>query len=204
MNSHQEFFNEIAYSWDNRFCNEKLFTFLEEAVPKFGLSKGNRVLDVGTGTGVLIPFLLDSVGPSGHITAIDFAEKMIEICKAKYANYPNVNCALQSIERLDFPAESFDIVTCFGLFPHIENKKEALDRINQVLKPSGRLIIAHALSSSEISAHHHNTSPIVAHDVLPDSQNMRRLLKQSGFINILVQDRTGSYVCKSEKSIGRT
>jgi tRNA A58 N-methylase Trm61 len=47
-------------------------------------------LDVGSGTGVLVPFLLKAVGPAGHITIIDFAEKMAEICKAKYAHYPNL------------------------------------------------------------------------------------------------------------------
>jgi len=166
---------------------------------KFGLKQGQRVLDLGTGTGVLIPFLLKEVGPSGHVTAVDFAEKMVERCKAKNAQHPNVTINVQQVENLQFPTESFDAVTCFGLFPHLENKEKALGQINRVLKAGGKLIIAHALSSQEIKSHHHNASPAVAHDELPEEAEMIALLKQAGFVNVAIADKLGSYLCTSNK-----
>ena len=69
---------------------------------------------------------------------------------------PNVTFTVQQVEKLDFQSQTFDAVTCFGLFPHIENKEEALRQISRVLKTNGKLIIAHALSSEEIKAHHHS------------------------------------------------
>ena len=85
--SRQEYFNQLADSWDKRFQTEALSTFLEQLVPTFGLLLGQKVLDAGTGTGVLIPFLLKAVGPTGQVSAIDYAEKMVKICKVKIHTY---------------------------------------------------------------------------------------------------------------------
>ena len=198
MSSRREFFNTAAVTWDERYQNQELTDFLSKLVPTFPLKRGQRVLDVGTGTGILIPFLLEAVGSTGHVTAIDFAEKMVEACKAKYANLPNVNIAVQQVENLDFPPETFDAVTCFGLFPHLENKQKALSQMNRVLKPGGKLIIAHALSSNELRAHHRNAA-VVAHDALPDEAEMKQLLEQTGFTEVQITDKPGSYVCMSTK-----
>ena len=198
MSNRREFFNTAAVTWDEQYQNQELTDFLSKLVPTFPLKRGQRVLDVGTGTGILIPFLLEAVGSTGHVTAIDFAEKMVEACKAKYANLPNVNIAVQQVENLDFPPETFDAVTCFGLFPHLENKQKALSQMNRVLKPGGKLIIAHALSSNELRAHHRNAA-VVAHDALPDEAEMKQLLKQAGFIEVQITDKPGSYVCLSTK-----
>ena len=175
-------------------------------MPTFGLASGQKVLDVGAGTGILIPFLLQAVGTTGQIEAVDFAEKMANICRSKYAHIPNFNVTVQEAEKLDFPSQTFDAVICFGSFPHIENKEEALRQMNRVLKPDGKLIIAHALSSEEIEAHHHNASEAVSHDVLPERTAMKQLLRQAGFVGICVVDKPGCYLCtsnKCSKSIGK-
>ena len=138
------------------------------------------------------------MGATGHVTAIDFAEKMVEVCKSKYSQLPNVTVRGQRVENLDFPAVTFDAVTCFGLFPHLENKEAALSQMNRVLKHGGKLIIAHALSSKELRAHHRNTSE-VAHDMLPDKAEMKRLLNQAGFTEVHIIDKPKRYVCSSAK-----
>jgi ubiquinone/menaquinone biosynthesis C-methylase UbiE len=196
MMSRKEFFNEAAATWDKRFVSKELTNFLSQLVPTFNLRSGQSILDVGTGTGILIPFLLKAVGSTGHVTAVDYAEKMAEICNLKYTGVSNVCVAVQRVENLDFPPESFDAVTCFGLFPHLEDKEAALAQLNRVLKPGGKLIIAHALSSMEIKTHHRNALA-VSHDVLPDRTEMRRLLKRAGFTGIHITDEPGCYVCLS-------
>ena len=203
VTSRQSFFNEIAETWDKRFQTWELTNFLKRLLPTFGLMEGQKIMDAGTGTGILIPFLLHAVGPTGHITAIDYADKMIEVCRSKYGNRSNVSLAVQKVEQINYSSESFDVVTCFGLFPHLENRQEALRQMNRVLKRGGRLIIAHALSSTEIKAHHHNASAVVAKDALPSRSKMRRLLKQAGFYRIRIIDKPGCYLCLSDKlSVG--
>ena len=197
--SRKEYFNQAAENWDQKYCTPKLEAFLEKIVPTFGLKPGQRVLDLGTGTGVLIPSLIRAVGPFGSVTAIDYAEKMIQRCRAKYSHLNNVTIQLQDVEELDLPSESFDVVTCFGLFPHLKNKGKALRHMNSVLKRGGRLIIVHALSSAEITTHHRDVSSAVNHDVLPGEEEMRRMLKGAGFNEIYIRDEPGCYLCLSSK-----
>ena len=196
--SRKAYFEEAANAWDERFCTPELAAFLEKLVPEFGLKPGQNILDVGTGTGVLIPFLLRAIGPSGSITAIDYAEKMVQICRTKYSLLRNVAVKLQDMEELDLPSESFDAITCFGLFPHLENKEKTLHHMNRVLRPGGKLIISHALSSAEIRAHRSSVSA-VAHDMLPEKPEMRRLLERAGFDEICIKNEPGCYLCLSIK-----
>lgn len=197
--SRKAYFNEAASTWDEKYNTPELERFLEELVPKFGLEPGENVLDAGTGTGILIPYLVKAVEPFGSITAIDYAEKMVDIFKSKYSNYKNVKIELQDVETLKLPPDTFDVAICFGLFPHIENKEKALTQINRVLKNGGKLIIAHALSSAEIKAHHKNTSPAVSRDMLPEEKDITRLLNNAGFFNVNIHDKTGCYLCTSKK-----
>jgi len=196
--SRRAYFEEAANAWDERFYTPELAAFLEKLVPEFGLKPGQNILDVGTGTGVLIPFLLRAIGPSGSITAIDCAEKMVQICRTKYSLLRNVTVKLQDVEELDLPSESFDTITCFGLFPHLENKEKALHNMNRLLRSGGKLIISHALSSAEIRVHHRNVSA-VAHDMLPEKPEMRRLLERAGFDEICIKDEPRCYLCLSIK-----
>ncbi|MCJ7763069.1 class I SAM-dependent methyltransferase, partial [Candidatus Bathyarchaeota archaeon] len=110
-----------------------------------------------------------------------------------------VSIIVANAEKLQFPDASFDAVTCFGLFPHLDNKKAALNQFHRVLKSKGKLIIAHALSSAEIKSHHQSAPQAVANDVLPTETEMRKLLQQAGFTGIKIVDKQGSYLCTSTK-----
>lgn len=200
MSEKKHFFNNLADNWDSRFCTPDLKNFLKKFVSMFGLRSGNKVLDVGTGTGILTPYLIKEIGINGQIVAIDYAKKMIEVCKSKYKHFSNVEFSVGNIEEIEYSSGFFDFVICFGVFPHIENKIQALSQINRVLKKEGRLIIAHALSRDEIQNHHQSSSPVVARDFLPDKNKMRKLLTQTGFKEINITDRIGCYLCSSVKS----
>jgi ubiquinone/menaquinone biosynthesis C-methylase UbiE len=194
------YFNKAADNWDKRFQTPKLSSFMEKLVPQFGLEHGQNILDVGTGTGVLIPHLIRAVGPDGSVTAIDYSEKMIQVCRTKHSHLKNVNIELKNIEEDALLTESFDAVICFGVFPHLENKEKALRNINRILKSSGKLVIAHALSSEELKTHHNNASSTVMHDVLPEKAEMKKLLEQTGFAEISIKDEPGCYLCIAHKA----
>lgn len=193
------FFNEMAADWDQRFYTPELKEHLTQLVPMFHLRPASRLLDVGGGTGGIIPYLLQAIGPEGTIWSIDFAEKMVEIGKKKFASELRVNFKLASVESLPFDPEFFDHVVCFGAFPHFEDKEQALKEIQRVLRKGGTLIIAHALSSEEIKAHHKSASP-VSQDFLPEGMEMRRLLENTGFQVVRLIDQPKCYLCEGIKS----
>jgi len=200
MMNRKAHFNEVANTWDERFFTPELTGLLKKLVPQFGLELGQNILDVGTGTGLLIPFLLQVISKSGSITAIDYAEKMVKVCRSKHSHLQNVTIELQDIEDPNLLSQSFDVITCFGLFPHLENKEKALYHMNRILKPRGKFIIAHALNSDEMKSYHCNTSSTVANDELPSKLEMERLLKHAGFVEICIKDEPGHYLCLSIKS----
>jgi ubiquinone/menaquinone biosynthesis C-methylase UbiE len=196
----KDYFNKAADTWDKRYYTSRLSSFLEKLVPQLGLEQGQNILDVGTGTGILIPHLARAVGADGSVTAVDYSENMIQVCRTKHSHLRNVSIKLGNIEEAAFPTESFDAVICFGVFPHLQNKQKALRNINRMLKPSGRLVIAHALSSEELKVHHNNASSTVMHDVLPEEAEMKKLLEQTGFTEISIKDEPGRYLCTAHKA----
>jgi ubiquinone/menaquinone biosynthesis C-methylase UbiE len=195
----REFFNEMASAWDQKFYTPGLAEHLEKRiVPRFRLREGSRVLDVGGGTGGIIPFLLQAVGPQGKVLSIDFAEKMVKIARGKFSREPRVSVQVASVEDLPFEDHLFDHVVCFGVFPHIEDRPRALKELSRVLASSGTLVIAHALSSREIRAHHKGASP-VSQDFLPEEEEMRMLLSESGFEVKDLIDEPKCYCCEAVK-----
>jgi ubiquinone/menaquinone biosynthesis C-methylase UbiE len=195
----KDYFDNAAETWDINFRTPRLLSFLEKLFPQFNLKAGQQILDVGTGTGVLIPYLIEEVGSSGSVTAFDFSKKMVQKCKTKYSHIKNLNIAVGKIEKAAYSAESFDAVICFGVFPHFENKKKALQNINRILKPNCKIVIAHALSSEELKNHHKKVSEHVAHATMPDKNKILRLIMQAGFVEVNIRDEPGCYLCVARK-----
>jgi ubiquinone/menaquinone biosynthesis C-methylase UbiE len=192
------FFNEMAATWDQHFYTPGLKQHLEALVPLFHLCPGSKVLDVGAGTGGILPYLLQAIGPEGSIWSVDFAEKMVEIGREKFRGEPRVRYCQSAVESLPFADEFFHHVVCFGAFPHFADKHLALREMHRVLMADGTLIIAHALSSQEIKKHHMGAAP-VSQDFLPEETEMKSLLDSTGFRVLRLIDRPKCYLCEARK-----
>ena len=193
------FFNQMAPAWDERFYTPEMEERLPQLVSLFHLQKGTKILDVGAGTGGIIPYLLEAIGPEGSIWAIDFAEEMVRIGRRKFQEESRVIFELASVEDLPYRDGFFDQVICFGAFPHFDDKGKALEELGRVLKPRGALIIAHALSSGALRSHHQNCAP-VSKDFLPEEGEMRELLERAGFQFNRLIDQPQCYLCEGFKT----
>jgi ubiquinone/menaquinone biosynthesis C-methylase UbiE len=194
----QEFFNRMAEGWDERFYTHEMRERLPQLVSLFQLQRGAKILDVGAGTGGIIPYLLEAIGPEGSLWAVDFAEEMVKIGRKKFQKESRVIFELAPVEDLPYKDGFFDQIVCFGAFPHFEDKGKALEEMNRVLKSQGTLIIAHALSSVALRSHHQNCAP-VSKDFLPDETEMKSLLERAGFqLNRLI-DQPKCYLCEGVK-----
>ena len=191
------YFNQRAAVWDET-VSERDTAKLRQMAERLNIAPGSIVLDVGTGTGVFIPFLLSEVGEEGRIVALDFAEKMLGITRAKGFN-GSIDYLCADVTNIPLGDGIFDIVVCYSSFPHFQDKLVALAEINRVIKTGGRLLICHTSSRNEINGIHHQI-PVVANDIIPDKDQMHIMLAKTGFTDIEIDDNSESYFCSARKS----
>ena len=192
----REYFNRMADSWDEAVA-EKDTLKLKQMVGRLNIRPGSTVLDVGTGTGVFLPYLLDELGKDGRIIALDFAGKMLERAQAK--NFDgNVDFLCTDVADIPLDDESFDIVVCYSSFPHFQDKPRALAEMGRVIKGGGRLFICHTSSRVMINQIHRQV-PLFKNDTLPDRDEMQLMLSAAGFTGIRIDDSQDSYLASAEK-----
>jgi len=190
-------FNQIAARWDETRWSGEDMTKLERMAKRLDIKPGSAVLDVGTGTGVFIPFLLSEIGKSGRIVALDCAEKMLRQARAKGFN-GNIDYLHADVTNIPLRNEIFDIVVCFDCFPHFQDKPRALAEMNRIIKSGGKLRICHTLSRATINQIHRQI-PAVENDIIPNEGEMQIILLMAGFTEIKIDDNSESYLTSARK-----
>jgi len=195
--SQREFFDRRASDWETNCYPKEVRERLVELIPEFSLRPGAGVLDVGTGPGVLIPYLRQAIGPSGRICSFDLSLPMARQARLKPLLAKDL--VLQAdCHRLPFARNVFDNVICFASFPHFDDPALALREMARVARPGARLVIAHLLSREEL-ARHHGGHEAVADDILPDAERMRAIFNQAGLGDPFIEDRPGRYLAAAGK-----
>jgi ubiquinone/menaquinone biosynthesis C-methylase UbiE len=198
MESRKEFFDRHASSWDHRLRYAEKQQQLREVISWFGVKKGEIVLDIGTGTGVLLSYLKEAVGTQGRVAAMDFSLDMLK--QAKMREFPEDKTLINAgVTAIPFQSGRFDRVTCFCAFPHFPDKEKALDEMVRVLKKDGYLFIAHLHSVEEINSLHEATGGAVTRDRLPDPENLRTMMHNSGLQEISIISQPGKFLAEGRK-----
>ena len=147
---------------------------LERIVASGDIRRGATVLDVGSGTGIMVP-LIRSYDPA-LIYACDLAEAMLgQLAR----NYPDVETILGDVRDLELPDGSLDAVFVNACYPNIVDKATAFSNISRMLRRGGRLVISHPLGKSFIGVIRKSTPfPL---DDFPERADAEALLREFGF-----------------------
>lgn len=193
----KDFFNSIADSWDetnDSSTPDKINAIMELS----DIRPGQNILDIGTGTGILLPYLAERTGPSGSITAVDMAEKMLERARNKYSGIsPAPRFILADVERDEIDG-LYDRIMLYCVFPHIHNPEDTLLRLaSRNLKPEGEIIIAHPSSRQFINDIHHER-PIHSEGLAAGAEVKERLGKV-GLHTDVIADNDSIYLLRIRK-----
>lgn len=154
-----EFFNRLAADWDEHIVrNEAVLT---EILNNAEIRDGVRVLDVGCGTGVLIPdYLARNVA---KVTALDLSDRMIACARAKFSD-PRVEFRCADI--IDFQPDSsgalYDRCVIYNTYPHFANPFAVFRAAARSLETGGLVTVAHGASQATINAHHQGSATHVS------------------------------------------
>lgn len=126
----------LASDYDARF-RSYVARSIEETIRRLEIKPGDRLLDVGCGTGALFQRL--STSSEQKMVGLDVSFAMLALACRK--DIPGASFAQGSAYALPFRAGSFDVVVSCSAFHYFHYPKRALGEMARVLKPSGRLVM---------------------------------------------------------------
>jgi arsenite methyltransferase len=187
---------ELASTYDT--LGVRQFNHGKILIASLCVQPGERVLDVGCGTGRLAEYAASLVGPSGEVVGIDALPLRVHLASAKHDNF---RAQLGRAEDLSaFPSESFDVVYANSVFQRVEDKRAALREAWRVLKKNGRIGV-----NSTDAARSHQGAELVREAVVEEglgdaakasahprvsAEQLLELLREAGFEAIRVTAHT--------------
>lgn len=178
-----EFFDRLAPTWDEgaEHSNAVLTRILDNAE----VSAGECVLDIGCGTGVMVPYYLER--NVKEVVGIDLSPEMLNAARRKFP--------MSCVRFMNADAETcrfepdYDICVVYNAFPHFPDPVALVQNLASALRPGGRFTIAHGASRETIDRGHMGS----AHDVslcLPSDDALKALLAPYFDVTAYVSDNT--------------
>lgn len=187
------------------FLRPRLFEpWAKLLLDEVALRAGESVLDIATGPGTVACLAAMRVGPEGRVLAIDIAQPMLDIAKAKALSpgSAKVDYQLSPATPLPSPSAAFDVVLCQQGLQFFPDRIAALREMRRVLKPGGRVGIAVWVEIERnplYAAYHTALRPIVPAqlaDVItvpfswPSGSALKSAAEEAGFCDIHLLTRS--------------
>lgn len=134
----------VAAAWDaHRGGAQRDTSPVTEALQaQLALREGERVLELGSGTGDHARRLAELVGPSGSLLATDVAQGMVDLTAATLADVPHAQVRRMDAADTGLPDGELDAVAFVMGLMFVPEPERAVTEIHRVLRPGGRAGIA--------------------------------------------------------------
>lgn len=166
-----DFFDKRAPVWDSVAvdCSDKIHRIMEAA----NITKGDTILDIACGTGILVPFYLKN--GAKEILGVDISPEMINLAKDKFP-HNNVSFICADAEETEF-LQKYNQAMIFDAFPHFSNPLKLINNVSKALIPDGRLTIAHSMGAAQLDELHKKAAPGVSRHLIP-AQDLSELMEE--------------------------
>lgn len=194
------YYDQRARDYDESNWHREVCDSLLSIVP---LNPGERVLDVGTGTGYIALEAAQAVQQSGSVIGVDISRQMLALAEKKLVRSQSENIEFQLVdaENLEYPAESFDAILCANTFPWFEDKTKVFRSWFELLRPGGKMGV-HMPSDSAYIGHAVMREAFSEFGVFLEYSNrigplekVRSLIHDCGFKSVRIEVKSyGRYV----------
>jgi phosphatidylethanolamine/phosphatidyl-N-methylethanolamine N-methyltransferase len=167
------------------------------AVDVLNLAPDARVLDVGTGTGAILPYLASKL-ETGKVTGVDFSGAMIARANARISKKgisKNAEAVVGDVTALQYPDGRFDAALATFAFTSFPEPEKAMREVARVLRPGARLsVLDTGKPPGRPSLRYRYLKAVMWRAGYTDiSLDVPGLLAKSGFNVLKVQRFSGSY-----------
>ncbi|MFB0508750.1 MAG: class I SAM-dependent methyltransferase [Thermodesulfobacteriota bacterium] len=116
--------------------------YRSRAVKLLGLQRGDCVVELGCGTGLNFPLIVEQIGPEGRLIGVDLAPKMLACARERVerAGWKNIELVQSDIVAYNFP-QVVNGVLSIGVFGYIADGDRVIKAASHALAPGGRLVI---------------------------------------------------------------
>ena len=163
----------------------------EDLLREAALIPGERVLDVGCGTGVVTRLAAQRVGRAGSVVGLDINRGMLAVAKSVTPPENAIEWREASADAIPYADSSFDVVLCQLSLQFMPDRSKALREMYRALDPEGRLVLnvagpADPLFETLADAMGHHVAPDAANFVqavfsLHEESEIEGLLRGAGF-----------------------
>lgn len=153
--------------WDRR----------EDILAHLRLQPGQRVADIGAGTGFFSLMMARAVGPTGRVYAVDIARNFVDatVQRAREDGLDNVTGVVNDARSVQLPPTSIDLAFLSDTYHHFEYPRSTLQSIHDALAPDGEMVV---IDFRRITGQSH---PWVLGHVRAGEQQTRAEIEAAGF-----------------------
>ena len=125
-----------------RLLGLRIEAYRSRAVELLRLKRGDCVVDLGCGTGLNFPHVIEQIGSQGRLVGVDLSPKMLARARerADRAGWDNIELVQSDMAAYVFP-QGINGVLSTGAFGYVPEYERVIERASQALVPGGQLVI---------------------------------------------------------------